>query len=243
MKAQNTVLYPDVKVEESAVSLPFLGKVYGLMSFAIIVTIISAYFTIKSGLAFKLVFSFSGTLMVFLLLIVQIGIVVALSAKIKTLSSGAATLMLFAYSFLTGITLSYIVFYYKIGGIISAFSGAVIMFLLMAGAGYFLKIDLTKIGTVAVMGLIGIILASIFNMFLGIFGLYSTSFDFVISAIGVLIFAVLIAWDSQKMKNLSVVANQNEEEASKYAVMGALALYLDFINMFLFLLRLFGRNS
>ena len=243
MKLQNQVLYPEAKTVDDSIAIPFLGKVYGLMAFAILITVVSAFFTIQSGLVLKLAYTFSGSLAVFILLIVQVGIVIALTARIKTLSSSVAMLMLFAYAFLTGITLSYIVLYYNIAGIISAFTSAVVMFILLALAGSILKVDLTKIGTVALIGLVGIIIASFINLFLGILGLYSGSMDFIISIIGVLVFSILIAWDAQKMKNLAAVAHENSEETSKYATMGALALYLDFINLFLFLLRIFGRNS
>ena len=137
-----------------------------------------------------------------------------------------------------GVSFSYIFFAYSLGSIMTVFFASAAVFGVMALAGYRTNTDLTKMGSLLFMGLIGIIIASVINMFLG-----SAMMDYVISIIGVLIFVGLTAYDMQKIKRMSMVLEEGTESTKKMVLMGALSLYLDFINLFLLLLRLFGSRD
>lgn len=139
-----------------------------------------------------------------------------------------------AYSVINGVSFSTIFLIYDIGSIGKVFLSTTALFAVMAIAGYTTKTDLSKLGTLLMIGLIGIVIASLINFFM-----HSEKMDYIISILGVIIFTGLTAWDVQKIKNLGHEAG-GTGIASKLGIMGALTLYLDFINLFLFLLRLFG---
>jgi FtsH-binding integral membrane protein len=139
-----------------------------------------------------------------------------------------------AYSIVNGISFSFIFFIYNIGSIYKVFLSTAGLFAVMAIAGYTTKTDLTKLGSILMIGLIGIVVASLINFFM-----HSAQMDYIISILGVIIFTGLTAYDVQKIKNIGEQAGDSSE-GKKYGIMGALTLYLDFINLFLFLLRLFG---
>nr|MBA3706379.1 Bax inhibitor-1/YccA family protein [Bacteroidota bacterium] len=139
------------------------------------------------------------------------------------------------FSGVMGMSLSFIFQQYTAGSIYGTFAAASGMFGLMAVVGYTTKTDLTKFGSIMMMGLIGIIIASIINWFIG-----SSTMDYIISFIGVLVFTGLTAYDVQKLKRIGAGVEYGTEMASKLVIMGALSLYMDFLNLFLFLLRLFG---
>ena len=166
------------------------------------------------------------------------GMVIALGAAIHKMSATTATAVFIAYSALTGLTLSSIFVVYPIGSIANAFLTATGTFLAMSVYGTVTKRDLTGMGNFLMMGLFGIIIASIVNIFLA-----SSMMDFVISCIGVLIFTGLTAYDTQKLRAFGMNAPVDDATAMRRgALLGALELYLDFINLFLMLLRLFGGN-
>lgn len=160
--------------------------------------------------------------------------VLLMSFAFNKLSYTALITLFVAYSIVTGMSLSFIFVAYKIGSIINVFLSTTALFAVMAIAGYTTKTDLTKMGSILRIGLIGIIIASLINVFTG-----SERMDYIISIIGVVIFTGLTAYDVQKIKNLGHQV-EGSTVASKLGIMGALTLYLDFINLFLFLLRLFG---
>jgi uncharacterized protein len=139
-----------------------------------------------------------------------------------------------AYSIINGISFSFIFFIYSIGSIAKVFLSTTALFALMAIAGYTTKTDLTKLGSILMIGVIGILVASLINFFM-----HSAQMDYIISILGVIIFTGLTAYDVQKIKNVGQYADDSAH-SSKLGIMGALTLYLDFINLFLFLLRLFG---
>lgn len=156
------------------------------------------------------------------------------------LSSATLTLLFFAFAAVMGVSLSNIVLIYTSGSLIGCFGAAAAMFGVMAFMGYTTDKDLTSFGRILMMGLIGIIIASLINMFIG-----SAMLDYVVSIIGVAVFTGLTAYDVQKLKNIGMGLEYQGVSASdtkKLALMGALSLYLDFLNLFLMLLRLFGNR-
>ena len=169
------------------------------------------------------------------LMIATLGIVVFLSFRVTKLSPGMAGGLFIAYAILNGLMLSGILFVYTGATIVSAFVTAAGMFGAMAIYGTVTKRDLTSWGSFFFMGLIGVILALVINFFVK-----SSALDGTIAIVGVFVFVGLTAWDAQKLKAYAAAAGP---QVTQYAVIGALALYLDFINLFLMLLRLFGRRN
>jgi uncharacterized protein len=213
----------------------FLAKVFNWMAIGLGLTGIVAYLTARSGLAMAIV----ATPLFFVLILAELGIVFYLSARIDKLQPRTATGLFVGYSFLNGLTLSAIFLAYTSASIAGTFFITAGMFGAMAVYGLVTKRDLSAMGSFMFMGLIGIILASIVNIFLKSSSLYWT-----ISVIGVLVFVGLTAWDVQKLKNMGEqgIMEQGEAAIRKGSIIGALALYLDFINLFLMLLRFFGSS-
>jgi FtsH-binding integral membrane protein len=156
--------------------------------------------------------------------------ILGVSFAMEKMSKGMLQLFLYGFAALMGLSFSTIFVVYNMGSIVSAFMGAAILFVVMSGYGYFTKKNLESIGQFLFVGLIAIIIASIVNIFIG-----STVFQMVISAIGVIVFLGLTAYDTQKIRQMVSIDNDGRAE-----VAGALTLYLDFINLFLMLLQLFG---
>jgi FtsH-binding integral membrane protein len=172
-------------------------------------------------------------------IIAELALVLILSFALKRLSPGVAIAMFFVYAALNGLTLSIIFWAYDLGTIGAAFLTTAALFGAMTVVGFTTKVDLSKYSTYFLMGLIGLLIAGVVNIFLR-----SSAFDFIISIVGVVLFTALTAWDTQRIK---VMASDPTIQADgslsmKLSIMGALRLYLDFINLFLFLLRLFGRR-
>lgn len=213
----------------------FMPRVYLWMLAALLVTAVVAWTTYNSATLQQIFFT--NPWITFALFIGQIALVVALSAAIQKLSTPIALLIFFAYSALTGIVFSSIFMVYTETSIASTFVATAGMFGVMSIIGFTTGMDLTKVGNIAFMALIGIIIASLINFFLRSEALY-----WVISIVGVLVFIVLIARDTQKLKVMATQVDVASEQGSKASIMGALMLYLDFINLFLFLLRIFGRR-
>ena len=177
----------------------------------------------------------SMTILGYIVMFAPLAFVLVMSFSFNKLSSFALLGLFVAYSAVMGISLSFIFLAYTAGSITSTFFITAGTFSAMAILGYTTKQDLTKFGSILMMGLIGIIIAMIVNMFLG-----SAVMDYIISCIGVLIFTGLTAYDVQKLKRIGSGVEYGTESTNKLAIMGALNLYLDFVNLFLFLLRLFG---
>lgn len=204
-----------------------MGRVYGHMSLAVLVSMFVSY-QIGSN-ADLMAFFFTGAmkwLVIFAPLIAIIGMTVAM----EKMSKGALQLFLYGFAALMGLSFATIFVVYNMGSIVSAFMGAAVLFAVMSGYGYFTKKNLDSIGQFLFIGLIAIVIASIVNIFIG-----STVFQMVISAIGIIVFLGLTAYDTQKIREMVSVDNDGKAE-----VAGALTLYLDFINLFLMLLQLFG---
>jgi hypothetical protein len=229
MQAQLTV--DQVK----SIQATFINKVYTWMTLALTITGFVAFRTMNSyELMNMLLSSGNGILILF---IVELGLVFWMVSRINSMSSNMAIGLFLLYSALNGLTLSVILFAYTGASVTSTFFITAGTFGLMSAYGYFTKKDLTSWGNLLFMGLIGIIIASVVNIFLR-----SSGLNYLISYIGVLVFIGLTAYDTQKIKRMSLEMDADSEVGKKGAIMGALALYLDFINMFIFLLRIFGNR-
>ena len=167
--------------------------------------------------------------------ILELVLVYFLSARIEKMSMPVATACFAVYAALNGLTLSPIFLVYELGSLTTTFLITAGTFAAMALVGYTTKRDLTKLGSLLTMALIGIIIASVVNIFVG-----SSWLGYVTSYAGVVIFVGLTAYDTQKIKHMLLASSQDEERTKRVALLGALSLYLDFINLFLFLLRIFG---
>jgi len=210
----------------------FLTKVYGWMSFGLFVTAgVSLLLSAFPGLIVSLVHS--G--LFYVLLFGELGLVWYLSARIAKMDPATASALFFAYSALNGVTISIIFLIYTSASIASTFVLCAATFGAMSAYGYTTKTDLSTMGSFLMMALIGLIIASMVNLFL-----LSPAIYWLTTYAGILIFVGLTAWDTQKIKNMAQGQFGDEAMASKASIMGALILYLDFINLFLYLLRLFG---
>jgi FtsH-binding integral membrane protein len=218
------------RVEASTV---FLAKVFNWMAIGLGITGAVAFFMAQSGMVRALI----ASPVFFILVLAELGMVFFLSARIEKLQPGTATGLFVGYSVLNGVTLSSIFFAYTHASIATTFLVTAGMFAAMAVYGLVTKRDLSGMGSFLFMGLIGILLASVVNIFLK-----SPAVYWGISAIGVLVFVGLTAYDVQKIKSIGEegIMQQGEAAIQKGAIIGALALYLDFINLFLMLLRFFG---
>ena len=214
-----------------------LTRVFVRMFAALMVTAVTAVWVVYSPALQRAIFG--GGFLMFGLLIGQIVLVMAVSAGINRLSAGSANALFFLYAALNGLTLSVIFFAYDLGTVYLAFGVTALTFGVMALFGILTKRDLTKIGSLLLMGLFGIIIASVVNIFLR-----SPAMDYLICYAGVLIFTGLTAYDAQRIKNMlgHAVGDGNQNAVAKISVIGALTLYLDFINLFLKILRLLGRR-
>jgi FtsH-binding integral membrane protein len=213
----------------------FLAKVYGWMTAGLALTALASMFTLSSEALLQLIF---GNRMVFYgLIIAELGLVVALSAAINRISAATATLLFLVYSALNGVTFAAIFLIYTQSSIASTFFVASGTFAAMSCYGYLTKRDLTGWGSFLFMGLIGIIIASLVNIFL-----HSEMIYWITSYIGVFVFVGLTAYDTQKIKQIGQAGFADAEQQKKSAILGALRLYLDFINLFLMLLRVMGNR-
>ena len=177
----------------------------------------------------------------YIVMFAPIGFVLLMSFGFSKLSAPVLILLFVVYSALTGISFGCILIQFTSSTVLACFLSAAAMFGIMAFMGYTTKQDLTKFGRILFMGLIGIIVASLINLFMG-----NSTLDYLISFIGVMIFTGLTAYDVQKLKNIGAgiqYADVPASDVKKVSILGALNLYLDFINLFLFLLRLFGRRD
>lgn len=223
---------------EASTALPALmRKVYVWMSLALAITGFTAYAVADIPNLQEIIIMnkwvFWG------LIIAEFGLVIAISAGINKFSLTTATLLFVLYSVVNGATLSVIFIAYTLGSIATVFFITAGTFAVMAFIGYTTKADLSKMGKILLMALIGMIIATLVNVFF----VKSGMFDLVLSYIGVLIFVGLTAYDTQKIKVMLMQAGDMSERSQKIALLGALSLYLDFINLFIYLLRIFGRRN
>jgi uncharacterized protein len=234
---QGTVRLPDYAVPRVEVR-PLLRNVYLWMTAGLALTAGVSYVIGSSKTALQTLISMP--LLFFGLLIGELVLVVVLVAALRRLSAGAATMIFLAYAALNGVTLSLVLMAYSSGTLTLAFTSTAALFAAMSLIGLTTKLDLTKIGTYAIFALVGLIVASLINFFLK-----SSTLDLILSYAGVLIFSALTAYDTQKIGKMASdpqVAAGGTAAMRKLSILGALTLYLDFLNMFLFLLRIFGRR-
>lgn len=210
-----------------------MRKVYVWMTLALVVTALTAYYVATTPSALYAIFS--NQVLFFGLLIAEIVVVIAMTALINKVSFMVAALMMAAYSILNGVTMASIFVVYEMASIATTFFVTAGTFAAMAIVGYTTKKDLTKMGGILFMALIGLIIAGIVNMFL-----QSDTMSYIVSGIGVLVFTGLTAYDSQKIKSMLMQCDNVNDGTQKLALLGSLTLYLDFINLFLYLLRFMG---
>lgn len=233
--SQNAVNFQAVEVGLQI--RPLLRRVYFWMTAGVLLTAIVALLTVSTPILSNLLLN---PIFLWGALIAELVLVIVLSAAIKRLSPTVAALMFFAYAGLLGFSLSGIFFVYQLGSIALAFFSAAALFGTMTLVGFVTTADLTKLGTYLMIGLFGLIVTMILSFFLN-----STVLDLAISIIGVVIFTGLTAYDTQKISKMAAdpALQQDSDNLGRLSVLGALTLYLDFINLFLFLLRLLGRRD
>jgi len=237
----------DYKIElsrEEAISLSksFLSNVFSWMFLALAITALVSYWFSSSSQLMGYLYSTSQagtspTILGWIVFLSPLGFVLLMSFGFQKLSATALSGLFIVFAILLGMSLSSIFLVYTNQSIFLTFAVTAGMFGLMALIGYTTKTDLTKLGSLLMMGLFGIIIAMIVNMFLG-----SAQLDYIISIIGVIIFTGLTAYDVQMLKRIGMGVDYNHESTRKLVIIGALRLYLDFINLFLFLLRFLGNR-
>ena len=214
-----------------------MRKVYVWMALALAITGITAFGVANSPGVMSAIYS--NQIVFWGLIIAELVLVFAISGAINRLSLTTATLLFVLYSVINGVVLSSIFLIYTMTSIASVFFITAGTFAVMAFIGYTTKTDLTSLGKILMMALIGLIIASLVNVFF----IKSTGFDLIVSYAGVLIFVGLTVYDSQKIKRMLEMAPDASEASQKLALVGALSLYLDFINLFIYLLRILGKRE
>ena len=205
------------------------SKVFMWMFIGLLVTFATGYFVSTNE---RMLISIFSSSIYFFLIIAELVVVIFLSARLHKMSETTAKISFILYSFLTGLTFSSVFVVYQITSILYVFLVSALLFGIFAVIGATTKIDLSKLGTILLMLLVGIIICTIINLFIG-----SQGFNLVLCIIGLVVFMIYVAYDMKKIKQL-----ENIYEGDKLAIIGALELYLDFINIFLRLLQLFGRS-
>ena len=220
-----------------AMHLTILKNVYLWMCSALVISGLTAMYVAANPNILRIVFA--NSMSVILMFLAQLGLIWFITAKINSISSTVATILFIVYSILTGVTLSSIFLVFTHESIASVFFITAGTFGGISLYGYTTKKDLSTWGSYLIMGLIGLIIASVVNWFLNSEMLY-----WIVSYVGVLIFIGLTMYDTQKIKQLSYqYSGEDDETMNKVALLGAITLYLDFINLFLYLLRIFGKRK
>ena len=231
--------YQDFTAEvqkESSEAFPILmRKVYVWMTFALVITGMTAYYVATSPTLLTAILT--NRILFYGLIIAELALVFGISAAINRLSLLVATILFILYSIINGATMSVIFLAYEISSIATVFFITAGTFGAMAVIGYTTKKDLSSMGRIMFMGLIGLVIATAVNIFLK-----SPMMTRILSYVGVIVFVGLTAWDSQKIKKMLLQAPDVDEAAQKMALLGALTLYLDFINLFIYLLNILGKR-
>lgn len=214
----------------AAMTSSVMKRVYVKMTLGLLVTAFTAVYCVSTSF---INFYITHSWLMWLLIIAEFGIVIGLSGAIRRMSSAAASALFYLFAVINGMMFSTLFLAYSPTAMVKTFFITAGTFGAMSVYGYFTSRDLSRIGSFLFMALIGLIIASLVNIFL-----HSSGLDWIISIAGVFIFVGLTAWDTQQVKNMAQLAGP--EQASRLATLGALTLYLDFINLFLYLLRFFG---
>lgn len=237
ISAEKQLNQPAERQWDVSAAFPVLmRKVYVWMTLALVITGFTAYGVATSPGILQAIYT--NQILFWGMIIAEFALVIGVSAAINRLSLTMATLMFILYSVINGALLSYIFLAYTASSIATVFFITAGTFGAMAFIGYTTKTDLTKMGKIVMMALIGLVIATIVNLFIK-----SSGFTMILSYIGVLVFVGLTAYDSQKIKQMLLQAPDAGEGAQKLALLGALSLYLDFINLFIYLLRIFGKRE
>ena len=233
-------IFDDALIQDESVVSRFIANVFSWMVAGLVVTATAAYYTVESGFIMQLFNTETGAMsgLGWVVMLAPLGFILAMNMGFQRWSSTSLTLLFVAFSAVMGVSLSSIFLVYAMSSIAQVFMITAATFAVMAILGYTTQTDLTRFGSLLMMALIGIIIASFVNWFIG-----SPSLDYIISVGGVLIFTGLIAYDTQKLKRIAAGIEYGSEIGSKLAILGATSLYLDFVNLFLFLLRLLGRRD
>lgn len=227
-------------IQEGGGVASYTAKVFLWMFIGLLVTAVAAYGLATSGLG--LLF-YTNSIVLIASVIIEFALVFYITGAIsRDMSPGRAKLAFIIYSIVNGLTLAGIFYIYDSMIITKAFVTTSLTFGVMALYGYTTKKDLTGVGKVLMMLLVGIIIATLVNFVFGLFGAFNSTLDLAISYIAVVVFAGLTAWDTQKIKAVYYQAQGNDSLLERIAIVGALELYLDFINLFLYILRIFARN-
>jgi len=222
---------------QSSVS-KFMANVFGWMFLALALTSVAAYYFASDPALMSTLINFetgSRTGLGYVVMFAPLGFVLALGLGFNRFSYSVVLTLFIAYALIMGISLSFILLVFTGASIFKTFAICSVMFGVMAVVGYTTKTDLTKFGSLLMMALVGLIIASVINYFM-----HSDTMSYIISFVGVLIFTGLTAYDVQKLKDIAAGNTYEGETTKKLIIMGALNLYLDFINLFLYLLRFFG---
>ena len=213
----------------------FMYRVYALMSFAFVVTAATAYYVAQNPCLYKSLLTSPGIF--FGMFLIQLILVVSITMLLPRINLATAVVLFFLYAISTGVTTSIIFLTYQMSSIYTAFFVSAGMFLVMALYGYFTRTDLTGLGNFFIMALFGLLIGIVVNIFM-----QSSKLDLILSSFGVIIFTALTAYDVQHIKYMGRLMLAEGQEVSKVAVFGALTLYLDFINLFLYILNLTGKK-
>lgn len=232
----NNTSFLGAQTDNTEIVKSFMTGVFSWMFLALAITAVTAYFASTSESFISMLIAEKGlSIFGWVIMLAPLGLVLLMSFAFNKLSMPAMMGVFILYSVLMGLSLSFIFLIYTHSSIFLTFVITAGTFGTMAVAGYVTKTDLTKFGSILIMALVGLIIASVVNYFMN-----STMLDYVISIAGVLIFTGLTAYDVQKLKRMASSSYENGDMLGKIKIMGALTLYLDFINLFLFLLRIFG---
>ncbi|MBP5643025.1 MAG: Bax inhibitor-1/YccA family protein [Bacteroidales bacterium] len=234
----------DMNSPTRVLSNTFVANVFMWMFLALGITALTAYLfgtsetLIMSMYTIRADGTASMNILGWIVMLAPLALVLIMGFGIEKMKASTMILIFIAYSILMGMSLSFIFLVYTQTSIFKTFLITSGMFGIMAVVGYTTKTDLTKLGSILLMALVGIIIASLVNMFM-----HSERLDYIISIIGVIIFTGLTAYDVQKIKNIGMLGLENSETTTKLTINAALSLYLDFINLFLYLLRFFGKRN
>lgn len=222
--------------QQSAVSeSSFISDVYRWMALGLFMSAGASWWLMTQPALMQLIFT--RQILFFGIIIAELALVIWLTAAARTMSAGLATGLFLLYSFLNGVTLTAILLVYTATSVLTTFGVTAATFGFFSVYGATTKKDLTNVGSLCAMGLLGFVIASVVNIFLK-----SSTMGWILTFAGIALFLGLIAYDTQKLKAIHAMGFESEESKKRVAILGALTLYLDFINLFILLLRLFGRR-
>ena len=236
MENNNWNITQDASSQSASSAKTFMASVFSWMFVALTITTIAAYyFASDMSLMSTLANEKGMTILGYVVMFAPLGFVLMMGVGFNKFSYSVLLTLFLAFAAIMGISLSFVLLIYTASSVYTTFASTAVMFGVMAALGYTTSTDLTKLGNILMMALVGMIVASLINMFM-----HSGTMSYIISFIGVIVFTGLTAYDVQKLKRIGEGAEYGAESTKKLVIMGALSLYMDFINLFLSLLRLFG---